>query len=126
GDAGEEALHHPGELLFHQRGDDVVAVGEVLVEGGPADPHGGSDLAEGDVGRAELLDQLLGGLEDLAPGELLVLGDRLGADAGHVPRVQPIPVRDRSGLSWTSGAPGCRDGTAGWAVPPRGRPTHPA
>ena len=83
GDPGDEVGDHPGQSLFDQRGDEIVSVPEVLVEGGTSDPDSGCDVSQRDVGGAAFGQEGVGRLQDLPALQFLVGLDVLGADTGH-------------------------------------------
>ena len=48
----DQGLDNAGQLLFDEGGDQVVSIGEVVVEGGTPDAGGEGDLPEREVGGA--------------------------------------------------------------------------
>ncbi len=58
------------ELAVAHRPDELVLVGEVQVDGGRGDAHGGGDGPDGDVAGVAAGEELLGGVEDLLPEAL--------------------------------------------------------
>ena len=69
---------------LHAGPKQLVAVGEVDVEGGPGDAGLGRDLVHGDVGRAVLAEKAAGRIHDLVAAEVAddVL-QRIGRAPGH-------------------------------------------
>ncbi len=83
GDRGDDFLHDLGESLLDQRGEHVLLVAEVLVDRGTPDPYGGGDVTQGEHLVSDFSQQLACGIDQLMPGQFLVLLDVGGAYPRH-------------------------------------------
>jgi hypothetical protein len=73
----------PGDVPLVPGDQDRLDVGEVLVEGGPADAALLGDLGHGHAGQPVLGDQRRGGIEGCVADRVAVRFDRLAPDPRH-------------------------------------------